>query len=106
MSEAWDGTERRSTDQRLSAAITEVRDLRDAAAKLATAVEVRTIEFRRLFWQVAGMLAALLIVLTGFSLWQVDRLNARVDRGHSRLTCLLLVDPTVRTAQTLIECQR
>lgn len=104
--EEWDGTERRAADKRLSVAITEVRDLRDATAKLAEAVTVRSSEFQRLFRQVAGLLGALLVILTAFSLWQVARLNDRVDRGHDLITCLLLVDPTARTAQTLIDCQR
>lgn len=106
MTDEWDGTERRVTDNRLAAAIAEVRDLRDAAAKLADAVQVRTVEFQRLFWQVAGLLAALLVILMVFSMWQASRFSERLDHGHDLLTCLLLVEPGVRTAQTLIECQR
>lgn len=106
MNEDWDGTERRAADKRLSVAISEVRDLRDAAAKLAEAVQVRSAEFQRLFRQVAGMIAVLLVVLMAFSLWQVARLNARLDHGHDLITCLLLTDPSGRTAQTLIDCQK
>lgn len=106
MTDEWDGTERRVTDNRLAAAIAEVRDLRDAAAKLADAVQVRTDEFQRVIRQVAIMLAALLIIIMAFSMWQVSRLTNELNRGHDLLTCLLLVEPGVRTAQTLIECQR
>lgn len=106
MTEEWDGSERRAADKRLSVAIAEVRDLRDAAAKLAEAVTVRSDEFRRLFLQVAAMLAALFVAIAVFSLWQVARLNTHLDEGHDLITCLLLVDPSARTAQTLIDCQR
>ena len=95
--EPWDGSERRMADKRLAVAIAEVRDLRDAAAKLAEAVQVRSDEFRRLFLQ---------LIIVSFSLWQVARLNERLDGGHDLITCLLLVDPAARTAQTLIDCQR
>lgn len=104
--EDWDGPERRAADKRLSVAINEVRDLRDATAKLAEAVTVRSAEFRRLFQQVAAMLAALLVVLVAFSLWQVARLNERLDGGHELIICLELTDPAARTAETLIDCQR
>lgn len=107
MTEAdWDGTERRVADNRLVTAIGEVRDLRDAAAKLADAVQVRTDEFQRVIQRVGMMLAALLVVLMAFSLWQVSRLNHHLDAGHDLLTCLLLIGPDQRTAQTLIDCQR
>ena len=106
MTEDWDGSERRAADKRLSVAIAEVRDLRDAAAKLAEAVTIRSAEFQRLFRQVAGLLAALLVLLMAFSLWQVARLNERLDHGHDLITCLLLIDPASRTAQTLVDCQR
>lgn len=106
MNEEWDGTERRAADKRLSVAIAEVRDLRDAAAKLAEAVTVRSAEFQRLFRQVAAMLAVLLVLLMVFSLWQVARLNERLDHGHELITCLLLIEPAARTAQTLVDCQR
>ena len=102
----WDGSERRAADKRLSVAIGEVRDLRDAAAKLAEAVTVRTDEFQRVIQRVGMMLAALLIVLMTFSLWQVSRLNQHLDDGHDLLTCLLLITPETRTAASLIECQR
>lgn len=102
----WDGTERRVADKRLAVAIAEVRDLRDAAAKLAEAVQVRSDEFRRLLLQVAAMLAVLFIAIATFSLWQVARLNDRVDHGHDLITCLLLIEPAQRTAASLIECQK
>ena len=104
--EPWDGSERRMADKRLAVAIAEVRDLRDAAAKLAEAVQVRSDEFRRLFLQTAALLGVLLLIIVSFSLWQVARLNERLDGGHDLITCLLLVDPAARTAQTLIDCQR
>src|SRR5687768_4766327 len=108
----WSGTERRaddprtfsSTDKRLAVAIAEVRDLRDAAAKLAEAVTVRTDEFQRVIHQVAMLLAGLLVILMAFSSWQVGRLSSELKRGHAEITCLLLVDPSARTAQTLIDC--
>lgn len=106
MTDEWDGTERRAADKKLAVAIAEVRELRDAAAQLAEAVTVRTDEFRRLFLQVAAMQVALLLILIGFSRWEEGHLNKRLDRGHDLITCLLLVEPTTRTAQTLIECQR
>lgn len=102
----WDGTERRAAEKKLSVAIAEVRDLRDAAAKLAEAVVVRDTEFRQVIQKVAMLLAGLLVILMAFSLWQVSRLNERLDHGHDLITCLLLVDPSARTAQTLIDCQR
>jgi hypothetical protein len=105
-SDSWDGSERRLADQRLSAAIAEVHDLREAAAKLAEAVVVRSAEFQRLIRQVAFLLAGMLVIIMLFSLWQVGRLNAELKRGHVEITCLLLVDPAARTAQTLIDCQR
>lgn len=108
----WDGTERRVSDQmsiadkRLAVAITEVRDLRNAAAKLAEAVQVRASQFQRLFLQVAGLTAILFVAIVIFSMWQVGRLTDKLDHGHDLITCLLLVDPSTRTAQTLIDCQR
>lgn len=106
MTDDWDGTERRIGDKRLSVAIAEVRELREAAAKLAEAVVVRDTDFRRTVQQVGAMLAALLIILLSFSLWQVARMNNRVDHSHDLITCLLLVEPQARTAQTLVDCQR
>ena len=113
MTDEWDGSERRVadkrlavSDRRLAAAIAEVHELREAAAKLAEAVKVRTSEFRRVVQQVAVMLAVLLVILVVFFLWQGARLNQRIDHGHDLITCLLLVDPASRTAQTLIDCQR
>lgn len=113
MTDEWDGTERRVADkrlavadQRLAVAIAEVRDLREAAAKLAEAVQVRTNEFRRVVQQVAMMLAAVLVIIIIFEMWQESRVNQRIDQGHDLITCLLLIDPASRTAQTLIDCQR
>lgn len=114
MTDEWDGTSERRVsdkrlavaDKRLATAIAEVRDLRDAAAKLADAVQVRTDEFQRVVQRVGMMLAAVLAVLVIFSMWQVSRLTDELDHGHDLITCLLLVNPEARTAASLIECQR
>jgi hypothetical protein len=114
MTDDWDGTERRaddprtfnSTDKRLAVAIAEVRDLRDAAAKLAEAVTVRTDEFQTVVRQVAMLLAGLLIIIVVFSLWQVGRLNNELKSGHTEISCLLLTDPSGRTAQAVLDCQK
>lgn len=105
MTEDWDGNERRAVDKRFAAAMNDVRDLKSGVADLAEAVQVRTIEFQRVVRQVAMLLAGLLLILMLFSLWEVARLNQRLDHGHDTITCLLLTDPAARTAQTLIECQ-
>ena len=113
MSEPWDGVERRVSDRlpsaadgRLAAATAEVRELRTAAAKLAVAVEVRSDQFRRLFLQIAGLVVVLFIAIMVFSMWQVGRLTGRLSHGQQIITCLLLTDPSTRTAQTFIDCQR
>lgn len=105
MNDDWDGTERRAQDKRFTTAMADVRDLKVGIAGLADAVQVRTVEFQRVIRQVAGLLAILLVIIMAFSLWQVARLNDRLDHGHDLIACLLLTDPTARTAQTLIECQ-
>lgn len=101
----WDGSERRATDKRFAMAMNDVRALKVGVADLADAVQVRSAEFKGVVRQVAVLLAGLLVILMLFSMWQVTRLNERVDHGHDLLTCLLLVEPANRTAQTLIECQ-
>ena len=106
MTDEWDGSERRAADKRLTVAINEVRDLREATAKLADAVQVRASEFQRVIRQVTVLLAGLLVILMTFSLWQVARLNERLDHGHDLIICLLLTEPSQRTAQTLIDCQK
>lgn len=106
MDEPWDGTERRVADKRFAAAMTEVHDLRVGVAALAEAVKVRDVEVGKGVRQVALLLAGLFILLVVFSLTLNARFNQRLDRGHDLITCLLLVDPGQRTAQTLIDCQR
>ena len=106
MNDPYDGPERRATDQRFAAAMTDVRDLRVGVADLAEAVAVRSAEFKGVVRQVAILLAGLLIVLIAFSTWQMSRLNTRLDDGHDTITCLLLSDPAQRTAQSLINCQK
>jgi hypothetical protein len=106
MTDPDDIPERRRTDQRLVAALQEMRDLKVGIADFAEAVQVRTAEFKNVVRQIAGLLAVLLIVLVVFSLWEVSRLNERLDHGHDTITCLLLVEPGARTAETLINCQR
>lgn len=98
--------ERRATDQRLVAALNEMRDLKVGIADFAEAVQVRTAEFKAVVRQVAFLLAGLLAILMAFSLWQVSKLNGRLDDGQDKITCLLLVEPANRTAQSLIDCQR
>lgn len=104
--EPWDGKERRSVDRHLVDAMGDVRALRVGVADLAEAVRLKTVEFQRVVRQVALLLAALLVILVSFSLFQVSRLNTRLDHGHDMITCLLLTDPANRTAQTLIDCQK
>lgn len=106
MSDGWDGDERRATDKRFAAAMADVRDLKIGVVDLAEAVQIRTAEFKNVVRQVAILLAVLLVIIMGFSLFQVSRLNARLDHGHDTITCLLLVEPTQRTAGSLIDCQR
>jgi len=106
MTDDYDGPERRATDNRFAAAMADVRDLRIGVADLAEAVAVRTAEFKGVVRQVAILLASLLVILMTFSLFQVARLNDRLDHGHDTITCLLLTDPSARTAQSLIECQK
>lgn len=106
MIEDYDGPDRRSTDKRFAAAMADVRDLRVGVADLAEAVAVRTTELQKVVRQVAVLLAAVLAILVVFSLWEVGRINDRLARGHDTITCLLLSDPSQRTAQTLIDCQR
>lgn len=98
--------ERRATDQRLAAALVEMRDLKVGIADFAEVVQIRTAEFKKVVRQVAALLAVLLVVLVLFSFWQVARLNTRLDHGHDVISCLLLFEPADRTAQTLIDCQR
>lgn len=101
--EQWDGRERRTV---LIEALGDVRDLRLGVADLTEAVRIRAIEFQRVIRQVALLLAVLLVVLITFSMFQIARLNERLDRGHGAITCLLLLEPADRTVQTLIDCQR
>lgn len=106
MTEQWDGPERRATDQRLAAAMGDVRDLRIGVADLAEAVQVRTVELQKVVRQVAMLLTGVLAILMVFSLWEVGRINDRLAHGHKTIGCLLLLDPTQRTAAALVECQR
>lgn len=106
MTEQWDGPERRATDQRLAAAMSDVRDLRIGVADLAEAVQVRTVELQKVVRQVAMLLVGVLTILMVFSLWEVGRINDRLAHGHDTITCLLLADPAQRTAQALIDCQK
>lgn len=102
----YNGPERRAADQRLAAAMGDVRDLRIGVADLAEAVKVRTVELQRVVRQVGMLLTGMLVILVVFSLWEVGRINDRLARGHETITCLLLTDPAQRTAQTLITCQK
>lgn len=98
--------ERRATDKRLAAALSEMRELKVGIADFADTVKIRTTEFQKVVRQIALLLVGLLAILMAFSLWQVSRMNDRLDHGHDLITCLLLVSPDQRTAQSLIDCQR
>lgn len=107
MTDHLDGLpERRATDQRLAAALSEMRDLKVGIADFADAVQVRATEFKNVVRQVALLLAVLFLMIVAFSFWQVDKMNERLDAGHDVITCLLLVAPESRTAQHLIDCQQ
>jgi hypothetical protein len=107
MSDLDDLPERRQTDKRLVAALEEMRELKVGIADFAEIVKDPGCRSRS--WcvrQVGVLLAVLLVILMAFSLWQVSKLNARLDGGQDKITCLLLIEPADRTAQSLIDCQR
>jgi hypothetical protein len=104
--DSWDGTERRAVDHRFERAITDVRALKAGVADLADAVRVKSDTLHKVMVRIAVLVGALFVAIVVTNVFFVKGLNDHMDHGHDTLTCLLLIEPPARTAQSLIDCQR
>jgi len=105
MSEPWDGHERRAEDVRFTKAMADVRELKGATADLAEAVKIKTETLHTVLVRLGLMLAVLVVVNVVMSLLFVGALNRHMDRGHTRIACLINITPEQKAALGDLACK-
>jgi hypothetical protein len=119
---AWSGEDRRRSDPKLEQAMSEVRHLYGSVEELALAVsrsvprdeiEAREREHKereRQFREQARLMVAgfvaLFVLLFAFSMWQVGRLEHKLDSGHDVILCAMKVPAGSLTDIAILTCKQ
>lgn len=111
----YGGPERRTTERvALSVALDEVRGLKGAVEKLATAVDsgpskddlvLSAQRLRQGLYWMAGMLTAFLALIVIILSWQHGRLDNDMSGEHNTIVCIQQIPIEQRTDTALLACK-